>query len=142
MCAQTRSRFTFSSERVLGGMESEPMLTPREKSPLLVKFSPEEDSTHDATSNRTASPTHYQRAIPAPKAGTEPRSAAQGADALPLGQRGGSRAAVRTSPGNHWSSETMTYQMVLWWLSCQTPGVTGKVFTLVGQVSAQYKWMR
>ena len=36
------------------------MLTPREKSPL-----PEEDRTRDAASSRTASPTHYQRAIPA-----------------------------------------------------------------------------
>ena len=34
MCAQTRPRFILSSERVLGGMEFEPMLTPREKSPL------------------------------------------------------------------------------------------------------------
>ena len=34
MCAQTRPRFILSSERVLGGLEFEPMLTPREKSPL------------------------------------------------------------------------------------------------------------
>ena len=34
MCAQTRSRFILSSERVFWGMEFEPMLTPREKSPL------------------------------------------------------------------------------------------------------------
>ena len=34
MCAQTRPRFILSSERVFGGMEFEPMLTPREKSPL------------------------------------------------------------------------------------------------------------
>ena len=34
MCAQTRPRFILSSERVLGGMEFEPMLTPREKSLL------------------------------------------------------------------------------------------------------------
>ena len=34
MCAQTRPRFILSSERVLGGMEFEPMLTPSEKSPL------------------------------------------------------------------------------------------------------------
>ena len=34
MCAQTRPRFILSSERVLGGMEFEPMLTPRKKSPL------------------------------------------------------------------------------------------------------------
>ena len=46
-------------------MESEPMLTPR-KNPLnRKKFSPEEDRTQDAASSRTASPTHYQRAIPA-----------------------------------------------------------------------------
>ena len=32
--AQTRPQFIFSSERVLGWMEFEPMLTPREKSPL------------------------------------------------------------------------------------------------------------
>ena len=34
MCAQTRPRFILSSERVLGVMEFEPMLTPRGKSPL------------------------------------------------------------------------------------------------------------
>ena len=34
MCAQTRPRFILSSEGVFGGMEFEPMLTPREKSPL------------------------------------------------------------------------------------------------------------
>ena len=40
MCAQTRPWFILSSERGLfGGMESEPMLTPREKSPLREKFS-------------------------------------------------------------------------------------------------------
>ena len=48
------------------GLESEPMLTPRGKSPLPEIFSPEEDRTHDAASSRTASPTHFQRANPAP----------------------------------------------------------------------------
>ena len=38
MCAQTRPRFILSSERVFGGMEFEPMLTPREKSPLRENF--------------------------------------------------------------------------------------------------------
>ena len=38
MCAQTRPRFILSSERVFGGMEFEPMLTPREKSPLPENF--------------------------------------------------------------------------------------------------------
>ena len=45
------------------GMESEPKLALREKSPLLEKFSPEEYQTHDAASSRTANPTHYQKAI-------------------------------------------------------------------------------
>ena len=43
------------------------MLTPREKSPLPEKFSSEEDRINDAASSRTASPGHYQRAIPAPR---------------------------------------------------------------------------
>ena len=43
------------------------MLTPKEKSPLLQKqLSSEENRTHDTASSRTASPTHYQRAILAP----------------------------------------------------------------------------
>ena len=41
------------------------MLILRDKSPLPEKFSSEENQTHDAASSRTASPTHYQRAIPA-----------------------------------------------------------------------------
>ena len=46
-------------------MESEPLLIPREKSPLPEKKkSSQEDRTHDAVLCRTASPTHYQRAIP------------------------------------------------------------------------------
>ena len=38
MCAQTRPRFILSSERVFWEMEFEPMLTPREKSPLPENF--------------------------------------------------------------------------------------------------------
>ena len=56
----------YSHPKEFGGMESEPMLAPREKSPLPEKFSSEEDQTHDAASSRTASPLHYQRVIPAP----------------------------------------------------------------------------
>ena len=47
-------------------MKSEIMLTQREKSPLPENFSSEEDQTHDTASSRTASPKHYQWAIPAP----------------------------------------------------------------------------
>ena len=38
----------------------------REKSILPEEFSSREDLTHGAASSRTASPTHYQRVIPAP----------------------------------------------------------------------------
>ena len=48
-------------------MDLEPILSPRKKkSPPQEKFSSEEDETRDAASSRTASLTHYQRAIPAP----------------------------------------------------------------------------
>ena len=40
--AQTRFQFILSCES-FGGMESEPMLALREKSPLQEEFSPEED---------------------------------------------------------------------------------------------------
>ena len=44
-----------------GGMDSEPMFTPREKSPLpeLEVQRRIKPTTHDAASCRTASPTHY-----------------------------------------------------------------------------------
>ena len=59
VCTDQTSVYTLTRER-FRGMESEPMLTPREKSPLPEKSSSEEDRTHDAASHRTASPTHYQ----------------------------------------------------------------------------------
>ena len=63
MYAQTRPRFILSSEGVLGGMEFEPMLTPREKSPL-PKMSPEEDRTRDAVDSE---PKHYQLSYSSPQ---------------------------------------------------------------------------
>ena len=65
MCTQTRPQFILSSES-FWGMESEPMLAPREKSPLPEKFSSEEDRTHAAASCRTASLTHYQLSYSGP----------------------------------------------------------------------------
>ena len=62
MYAQTRPRFILSSEGVFGGMEFEPMLTPREKSPLPKK-SPEEDRTRDAVDSE---PKHYQLSYSGP----------------------------------------------------------------------------
>ena len=55
----------YSDPKEFLEMELEPMLTPREKSPLPEKFSSEKDRTHEAASSRTTSPTHFQRAIPA-----------------------------------------------------------------------------
>ena len=77
MCAQTRPQFILSSERVLGGMESELMIkivgtrgkkkrTPREIYFQPAKFSSEENQTHDSASNSTASPTQYQLSCPDP----------------------------------------------------------------------------
>ena len=65
MYAQTRPRFILSSEGVLGGMEFEPMLIPRKKSPL-PKMSPEEDRTRDAVDNE---PKHYQLSYSGPQTG-------------------------------------------------------------------------
>ena len=62
MYAQTRPRFILSSEGVFGWMEFEPMLTPREKSPL-PKMSPEEDRTRDAVDSE---PKHYQLSYSGP----------------------------------------------------------------------------
>ena len=62
MYAQTRPRFILSSEGVFGGMEFEPMLTRREKSPL-PKMSPEEDRTRDAMDSE---PKHYQLSYSGP----------------------------------------------------------------------------
>ena len=45
-----------------GGMEFEPMLTPREKSPL-PKMSPEEDRTRDTVDSE---PKHYQLSYSGP----------------------------------------------------------------------------
>ena len=62
MYAQTRPRFILSSEGVFGGMEFEPMLTPREKSPVS-KISPVEDRTRDAVDSE---PKHYQLSYSGP----------------------------------------------------------------------------
>ena len=61
--AQTRPRFILSSEGVFGGMEFEPMLTPREKSPLPKMF-PEEDRTRDTVDSE---PKHYQLSYSGPE---------------------------------------------------------------------------
>ena len=76
MYAQTRPRFILSSEGVFGGMEFEPVLTPREKSPLR-KMSPEEDRTRDAVDSE---PKHYQLSYSGPlsPSDNEASSAEQG----------------------------------------------------------------
>ena len=58
VCTDYTSGYTLI-QKSFGEMESEPMLTPGEKSPLSEKFSPE-DWIQDAASSKTASPTHNQ----------------------------------------------------------------------------------
>ena len=105
MYAQTRPRFILSSEG-FGGMEFEPMLTPREKSPL-PKMSPEEDRTRDAVDSE---PKHYQLSYSDPQVTgmtwTRKIPITSGFWTLdlllsrrvpkPLGQRGCSRVKLRT----------------------------------------------
>ena len=75
MCAQTRPRFILSSEGVFGGMEFEPMLTPREKSPLPEKV---------------------------PRGGSNPRRCGQRAQALPTELfRPPAMVIKRVSPGQN-----------------------------------------
>ena len=63
MCAQTRSQFILSSERVLGNGDRTPVDS---KGKIPSTGSSEEVQTHDAASQRTASPTHYPLSYSAP----------------------------------------------------------------------------
>ena len=57
----------YSHPKEFGGNGVRTHVNSKRKFPLPEKkFSPEEDRTHDAATSRTASPTHDQRAIPAP----------------------------------------------------------------------------
>ena len=67
MCAHTRLSL-YSHLKVFLGNGVRTHVNSREISPLPEKFFSEEDQTHDAAS-RTASPTHYKQAIPAPSSG-------------------------------------------------------------------------
>ena len=110
MCAQTRPRFILSSERVFGGMEFEPMLSPREKSPLPENV---------------------------PKGGSNRRRCGQRAQALPTELfRPRSRFDSRFRSGD-FPNRVMpvTYKSALHWLPCQAPGVIGSALELVGSMS-------
>ena len=100
MCSQTRPRLYILIRKSFGGMESEPMITPREKSPLPEKFSSEEDGTHDAASSRTASPTHYQRCV---KQDSEPNT-------LPTLRQAGQRAQHTTNAASSRTASQTHYQ--------------------------------
>ena len=72
VCAQTRLLFTLSSERVFfwgggggggGGMESEHMLTPKEKNSTGGSM---QDRTRNTASRKIASPTHYRLSYSGP----------------------------------------------------------------------------
>ena len=64
VCAQTRPQVYTLIRKSLGGMESETMLTPREKSPL--PDAQKRIEPRDAASRRTASPTHYRLSYSGP----------------------------------------------------------------------------
>ena len=125
-------------------MESEPMLSPRGKFPLLEKkFSQEEDRTQDAASSRTATPTQYQLPLhhpgdpavrcPPPERQTwgPPRTAAD------LGSIPAVAADCVLGP-----VIPVSERLVLQWLPCQAPGVLGSALGLVGPVSIYCDWVR
>ena len=74
----------YSRHKEIVGMESEPMLTPREIS-RPGKWSSEDRTQHTASS-RTASPTHYQPAIPPPSSRTASPTHYQRATPAPIKQ--------------------------------------------------------
>ena len=86
MCAQTRPRFILLSERVLGGMEFEPMLTPREKIPCTENV---------------------------PRGGSNPRRCGQRAQTLPTSYSG-PQVTGMTSPSKKIHSESENWTQVCW----------------------------
>ena len=66
MCAQTRPQFILSSERVFGGMEFEPMLTPRKKSPLPENFPRGGSNPRRCGQRAQTLPTSYSGPLNAP----------------------------------------------------------------------------
>ena len=167
-CAQTRPRLILSSERVLGDWIQIPCYL-QGKIPSIGKESFEEDRTHDAASSRTASPTHYQRAIPAPSPGPETHQHVAGTltDSGPLtgslvtanlvcgpyrlvGLVVKASSSGAEDPGFEsrlrrdfsGSSHTSDLKLALQWLPCQASGITGSAPGLVGPVSVYNDWVK
>ena len=69
VCTDLTSVYTLIRNS-LGEMEVRAHVNSNGIVPSTRKYSSEEDRTHDAASSGTASPTLYQRAIPAPKRNT------------------------------------------------------------------------
>ena len=86
MCTQTRRRFILSSERVFGRMESEPMLTPREKFPLPEKNLPRGGSNRRRCIKQDSEPNTLATSYPGPSPGIDFRlcSASLGPDHLQI----------------------------------------------------------
>ena len=63
-CVHRLDLSLYSHLKEFGGMDSEPMLTPRDKIPSTRGS--EEDRTRAAASGRAESPTHYQLSYPGP----------------------------------------------------------------------------
>ena len=68
MCTQTTTSVYTLIRKSFGenGVRTHFNSKGNKKSPLPVKFSPEEDRTHNAASSRTVNPTHYLRATSVP----------------------------------------------------------------------------
>ena len=81
MCAQTRPWFILSSKRVWGEMEFEPMLTPREKSPLPENFPRGGSNPRRCGQRAQTLPTSYSGPYTDSKSSITARKADQSAEA-------------------------------------------------------------
>ena len=89
MCAQTRPRFILSSEGVLEGMEFEPMLTPREKSPLPENVPRGGSNPRHCGQRAQALPTELFRPAPPPTPPPRLNILLHKPDRRPVGHRAG-----------------------------------------------------
>ena len=145
MCAQTRPRFILSSEGVFGGMEFEPMLTPREKSPLPEKVPRGGSNPRHCGQRAQALPTElFRPPIHSITVVTAILSSHFRTASLGLWLRrpprerkipGSNPACTGIFPGSSHTSDLKIGTPV-------APGGIGSVLGLVGPMSVHYDWVR